>query len=401
MHDQWQALRVPRRGGTVLLTDPESSRAMALQDATPAKTVRAWATSMRIIARYFASRCGLGKPVPITDHWNVVQLFFRQVTGMDRRIRVRGMEHCPQSHPAIFAANHVKLDDPFYCCYAVQEATALRMHARFVMRDDFFDAPFWKRMPFDINEIAQLGGAYLVSLDHAQFSQLKPLLELLARPFSFIIFPGRSRTRSGLVMDYRPGYEEPGAVSFFVAHAQRRGPGQSVPVAPLARTFNPITGVSAVVFGPALTLAAGADRIAQRAFDEELSTRIGDLVEINVLHLVSLLVYVRLVHHRPPALSRMHLETACRHLHRNLSERWTDPALDQDFSGQMKAALRYLEKTGMVVCSADTVQVQEDAVAHLPDLDTGFRTRNPVRFHANQVLHLADVVTAAEAAARF
>lgn len=374
---------------------------MALQDATPAKSLWAWATSLRIIARYFAYRCGMGRPVPITDHWDLAQLFFRQVTGMDRRIRVRGMEHCPQAHPAIFAANHVKLDDPFYCCYAVQEATALRMHARFVMRDDFFDAPFWKRLPFDINEIAQLGGAYLVSLDHAQFSQLKPLLELLARPFSFIIFPGRSRTRSGLVMDYRPGYEEPGAVSFFVAHAQGRGEGQPVPVSPMARTYNPITGVSAVIIGPALTLAPGADRVAQRAFDEELSTRIGDLIEINVLHLLSMLIYVRLVHHLPAEVSRRALDAACRDLHRRLSGRWTDPALEQYFSGQLEVALRYLEKTGMVVCDADVVQVQEAAVVHLPDLDTRFRTRNPIRFHANQVLHLADVVAAAEVAARF
>ena len=227
------------------------------------------------------------------------------------------------------------------------------------------------------------------------------LLELLARPFSFIIFPGRSRTRSGLVMDYRPGYEEPGAVSFFVAHAQRRGEGQPVPVSPMARTYNPMTGVSAVIFGPALTLAPGADRVAQRAFDEELSARIGDLIEINVLDLVSMLIYVRLVHHLPAEFSRLALDSACRELHRRLSGRWTDPALEQDFSGQLNAALRYLEKTGMLVCSADAVQVQVAAVAHLPDLDTRFRTRNPVRFHANQVLHLADVVAAAEDAARF
>lgn len=374
---------------------------MALQDATLGKSLRAWTTSLRIIARYFAYRCGLGRPVPITDHWDRAQLFFRQVTGMDRRIRVRGMAHCPQAHPAIFAANHVKLDDPFYCCYAVQEATALRMHARFVMRDDFFEAPFWKRMPFDINEIAVLGGAYLVSLDHAQFSQLKPLLELLARPFSFIIFPGRSRTRSGLVMDYRPGYEEPGAISFFVAQAQRRSPETTIPVVPMARTYNPITGVSAVIFGPPLHLAHGADRAAQRAFDEELATRIGDLIEINILHLISLVLFVRLVHHRPAAIATDALERACRGLLQQLSAHWCDPALDQDFPGEFEEALRYLAGAGMLHRDGAQIAIVEAAVWHLPDLDTHFRKRNPVRFHANQLIHLPDVIAAAEAAATF
>lgn len=376
---------------------------MPLRDATPGKTLAAWTVSLRIIARYFLYRAGIGQPERITDHWDHAQLFYRQITGMDRRIRVRGMEHCPQAHPAIFAANHVKLDDPFYCCYAVQEATDLALSTRFVMRDDFFDASFWKRMPFDINEIARLGGAYLVSLDRAQYTQLKPLVQVLCQPFSFAIFPGRSRTRSGLVMDYRPGYEEPGAVSFFVAQAQRRMPGVTVPAVPMARTYHPITGVSAVAFGPPITLPADADRAAQRAFDEELAARIGDLVELNVVHLLSLVLYLRHLHGRSEPLTEAALADRVVALRDALAGQvFLDPALDSVPGGIglppgiLRAALRYLARAGMLRLVDGRVEPDTAAIAHLPPLDTKFRKHNPVRFQVNQVLHLAAVVSAAE-----
>lgn len=374
---------------------------MPLRDATPGKTLAAWGVSLRIIARYFLYRAGLGKPERITDHWDHAQLFYRQITGMDRRIRVRGMEHCPRAHPAIFAANHVKLDDPFYCCYAVQEATDLALSTRFVMRDDFFDGPFWRRMPFDINEIAQLGGAHLVSLDHAQYSQLKPLVNVLCAPFSFAIFPGRSRTRSGLVMDYRPGYEEPGAVSFFVAQAQRRMPGRTVPAVPMARTHNPVTGVSAVAFGPPVILPQGADRAAQRAFDEELADRIGDLIEIHAVHLVSIALYLRLLHGRQAPWDLDDLAARLGALRdRAAPGHLLDPALGGPGGPLPPAvllpALRHLERAGMIRRAGSSVAPDAAAILRMPPLDTRFRKANPVRFHVNQVLHRGALVAAAE-----
>jgi len=83
------------------------------------KLLYCWFVTVAIIFRYFLYRLGIGKRPNFTDRWPEVQRVYRQLTRMDHRIRLRGLEHFPGQHPAVYAGNHIKLDDPFFVCYAV------------------------------------------------------------------------------------------------------------------------------------------------------------------------------------------------------------------------------------------------------------------------------------------
>ena len=306
-------------------------------------TLYCWLVTLRIIARYFLYRVGIGARPNFTDRWPEVQRFYRQVTRMDPRIRLRGLAHFPGSHPAVYAGNHVKLDDPFFVCYAVQEASDYAMRIRFVMRDDFFVGFPWTCMPFRMNEIAEMGGAYNISKEGVTLAQLKPLIDILMEPDSFVIFPNGSRSRSGLWFEYREDMDAPGSVSFFLAQAQRKNPEVSVPAMPVGRTYNPLTKISTVILGEAAYLEPGARREAQRDFDDALILSISNLVEVQMHHVVGGLLYLRCLHGLDAPVSREGLAaevaTAVSVLD---SARYVDPVLQgEDLTAPLAATLDY------------------------------------------------------------
>lgn len=361
------------------------------------KVLYCWLVTLRIIARYFLYRLRLGSRPNFTDRWPEVQRVYRQATGMDSRIRLRGLDHFPGKHPAVYAGNHTKLDDPFFVCYAVQEGSDYTMRIRFVMRDDFFVGFPWNWMPFRMNEVAEMGGAYNISKDGVTLAQLRPLVDMLLEPDSFVIFPNGSRSRSGLWFEYREGIEAPGSVSFFLAGAQRKNPGVPVPAVPVGRTHNPVTGVSTVALGAPRYLEPGARRPAQRDFDEALVLAISELVEINSLHILSGLLYLHCLHRRPAAVTREALRDGTRVVLSNLaSGRLVDPGLAMRLASETEATLRYLQRHGMLRVTGNTVALQPNAILAAPPLDTRYRKANPVKFAVNQTLHLPDVVAALE-----
>ncbi|MBI2425101.1 MAG: 1-acyl-sn-glycerol-3-phosphate acyltransferase [Candidatus Hydrogenedentes bacterium] len=360
------------------------------------KTIAAWAVFATYILRYPFYRMGLLKRLSFIDQWMHIQLVFRQITGMDHKVRLRGLEHVPQKHPAIYAGNHTKLDDPFYLCYAVQEATKYRNHIRFVMRDDFFEGFPWTILPVDVNEVARMGGAHLISLDNVQLSQLKPLIQLLGEPFSFGIFPGRSRSRSGLTLEYRDGIEEPGSVAFFLAQAQRKHSGTPIPAVPVARTCNPVSGVSTVNVGPPHFLPAAARREEQRAFDDALVVAIGELVEINMPHVVSGLLYLYCLHGYTAAISHEALLHAAETALTRCAHRFVDPAAQTHGKEELARTLKYLAQLGAVQRQNGVVRPDVRLILSAPPLDTRYRRTNPVKHLANQILHFADVVAILE-----
>jgi len=364
------------------------------------KLLTCWFVTLRILGRYLLYRMGRCERPNFTDRWAEVQVVYRQITRMDSRIRLRGLEHFPGGHPAVYAGNHVKMDDSFFACYAVQEASNYTLRLRFVMRDDFFVGFPWNCLPFRMNEIAEMGGCYNISQDGVTLAQLRPLVDILLAPDSFVIFPTGSRSRSGLWFEYRDGVESPGSIAFFLAQAQRRNPALAVAAVPVGRTYNPVTGVSAVILGPPLYLAPGARREAQRELDDNLILAISELVEINTPHLLGGLLYLRCLHGLTAEISRDSLAQMVRAVLAALpAGRYVDPALDRDPAGEMSATLRYFRRAGMVRLAGNRVLCHRDAILHAPDLDVGYRAANPVKFSANQILHLPDVVAALEAAA--
>lgn len=364
----------------------------------PMYTLYCWFVTLRIVARYFLYRMGIGARPNFTDRWPEVQRFYRQITRMDPRIRLRGLEHFPGSHPAVYAGNHVKLDDPFFVCYAVQEASDYAMRIRFVMRDDFFVGFPWNCMPFRMNEVAEMGGAYTISKEGVTLAQLKPLIDILLEPDSFVIFPNGSRSRSGLWFEYRDDIDAPGSVSFFLAQAQRKNPQMAVPAVPVGRTYNPVTKISTVILGEAAHLEAGARREAQRNFDDALILTISNLVEVQMHHVLGGLIYLRCLHGLdvPVKVSEL-AESAAAVISLLDSDRYVDPILTEgDIITPLRACLDYFAGLQMVTCAAGAISFDRERVLASPTVDVNYRKTNPVKFSVNQILHLPDVVSALE-----
>ena len=359
------------------------------------KLLWCWIVTLSILLRYPLYRIGIGRRPLFTDHWDQVEVVYRQITRMDPRIRVRHVERCPKQHPAVYAGNHTKLDDPFFVCYAVQEASNYTMHTRFVMRDDFFEGFPWNWLPFRMNEIAEMGGSYNISQGSPSLAQLKPLVDMLLAPESFVIFPGGGRSVSGLWMEPHLG-DEPGSIAFFLAQAQRKDPKLTVPAVPVGRTYNPVKKVSAVIVGEPRCLEARARREAQRAFDDALFTDISDLVEIHALHLVCAILYLRCRHGQTGTLPVATLIARCREALAGISGRYVDPALPDSLDRDVRGALRHLEKHGMLRLRSNVVAPDRDAILVPHPHDTRFRLASPIQFHVNQIVHLADLVSSLE-----
>lgn len=355
-----------------------------------------WAVTLFLLLRYVLYRLHLSKRPSFTAHWWRVEVAYRQITRMDPRIRVRHTERCPKQHPAVYVGNHLKLDDQFFVCYAVQEASNYTMKTRFVMRDDYFNGFPWDWLPLDMNEVAEMGGSYNIAQGSPSLAQLKPLIDILLEPDSFVIFPCGGRSRSGHWLEVHTGGDEPGSVAFFLAQAQRRNPGLAVPGVPVGRTFNPIKKVSAVIVGEPRFLEPNARREAQRDFDAALLCDLSDLVELHMLHFLSMFIYLQCLHDRPLTLDTKELTAIVRRMLEALRHRYTDPALDTSFDDDLAQALRYLAQLKMLTRQRDRVTLNREAILDCPEMDTRYRTANPVKYHVNQILHLSDVVAVCE-----
>lgn len=327
------------------------------------------------------------------SHWRP---WLGSLLGWPASLRVRFAERCPQAGPAVFVSNHLKLDDPLFLWGAVDEATHGTVHIYFMMRDDFFRGWPWDYLPFSMNELTASSGCIQISRDQISLAQLKPFMQILEQGETFVMFPGRTRSRSGLCIEYRDGIEEPGGVSFFLANGSRRA-GRAVPAVPLARTYNPVKRVSTVLVGEPCFLEPGAGRDAQRAFDLDLAVAISDLTEIHTLHVLCMIVYLRCLHGKS---IRGQGETLTRDvatvLERVKEIHPVDPDALAGTGAEVEAALRWLQEQGVLSLSNGTVELDACAVLSVPELDTDYRKRNPVKFHVNQVLHFRALCAAAE-----
>lgn len=362
------------------------------------RSLAAWVFFLGVFLRYLPYRAGRTRQRPMfTENYQKAQCAWGQATRWNPRLRVVHPERCPQQGPVVFAGNHAKLDDPFFIWRSAHRATGETMHCRFVMRDDWGQDGLWRVCPWRFKDIGEMAGAVAISRGNVQYAQMKPLLQILQEDGAFIIFPGRTRTRSGLLIEYREGFDDPGGISFFLAQTQRKRPGVRVPAVPVCRTHNPLTWRSTVVFGEPLFLAPDADRAAQRQFDHDLVVAIGQLVEVQTLHLVALLIYFRCLHGRPQ-FSGKWLEASVQSMLPLITHPYVDPALRSETATQLGKILHFLENKKMLSVNGDQLNADPSGVLRVPDLDGSFRKRNPIRYAANQVLHLPELVSLTEEA---
>jgi hypothetical protein len=246
----------------------------------------------------------------------------------------------------------------------------------------------------------RLLGALQISRDRVQLSQLKPFIALLREQAAFIMYPGRSRSRTGVFVEYRDGIDEPGGVTFLVAQAQRNRPEVHVAIVPFARTSNMATKSSVVVFGPPVFLPHDADRTIQRNLDFKLVELMGDLVEVNVTQITAGIIYLHCLHQRGEAIAIDALDRAISEALAQLTNRQIDPAAISNRKPQLEATLDYFAKAHLILRCSDSITLLREKVLASPPPDTAYRAANPIKYAINQVLHLPDVIDAIEAAAR-
>lgn len=350
---------------------------------------------MRLFGRFAAYRCGLTRQRPdfMPDQTKLVHAagpFF----GWPDRFRLLGAHHCPAEGPAVFVANHVNTWDPAYTVKAIVSASAGRLKPYTMMRDDFFrsaddskDGP--RRLAWGDDLMEAMGGVR-ITRGNPQLSQMRPLFTLLKEGGVFIMYPNGTRTRSGMFFEYRDGVNEPGAVSFFLAHG-RPADGAPVPAVPLGRTLNLVERSNTMIFGPPHQAPADHDRAAQRAFDRRLAEAMSALVEVNVPQVTCAVLYLRALHHRPPAMTKSEVTALVRRAFAAIDHPYIAPVAEQDLEGAVGATLGFLRRHGLVTMRGATIELVPGAWLNAPPVDGAYRKRCPARYMINQILHLENV----------
>ena len=362
-----------------------------------------WVVLAARLVRYFVYRLGLAECPPFLDIQQHAAGCIGHVLRWRTRLRVVGVENCPDSGPAVFAGNHQKIDDPLTMWKAVYEGSDHGIRSHFMSRDDFFAGlkdkfigRLLKNRFFDLDELTVLLGTFQINRESVRISQMKPFFRVLKEGKCFIMYPTGTRSRTGAFMEYRDEVEEPGGVGFFVAHAQRTNPDVAVPAVPLGRTYNPVNKHDALAFGKPLYLPQNAGREEQRDFDLRLAVAMAQEVELNVAHLTSALLYLRCLHRIDGPVTVGELENAIREVVEGLEGRHVDPAARSDLPRELKRTLRFLEKGGMLQRTGDSVLPNAQAILSAPEPDSRYKKTNPVKHLTNQIIHLGDVCAALE-----
>lgn len=349
-------------------------------------------------AEHVLARMGLRKAQPSAENrYEAFQFVVGDFVGWNKYIRLHNTHLVPRDHPAIFYGNHIKLDDPCYLFRAVYLATGGSVKIGAMMRHDFFQGiPLLKSRWLDLDQILETTDVYGISRDNVTISQLKKFVDLLLRGKGFILYPGRSRSCSGMLMDYRDSIERPGGISFFLHTAQARDPDKKFSAVPAVRNYNPVTRHTSVVFGEELFLPRGASRAEQRRFDERLIEALGPLVEINAAQVTSAILYTRSLHTIGGPLPVSELVRVVGELFDALDHPYIDPEDKADVSRAVRGTLKYLRKHGMVNVSRGLVEPNAAAILFTPPLTSEFREQNPVKYLTNQILHLGSVTALIE-----
>lgn len=358
--------------------------------------IRSWLIVSHILFQYVLYRLGLRGCPTFMDHRPECKQVIGRVLGWPGRLRAAGVEFCPKDHPAVFCCNHFKKDDPFVVEANIYEASDRHIWVIPMMRDDFFKSHH-KFFLFDPDELINMFGTLRISRESVTLSQLKPFVELLRSRGSFLMFPGRTRSQSGLLFEYREGIEEPGGPTFFAAQAQRNHPELKVAIVPVARSYNPATKKTTVSYGQPLYLEGKSDRAAQRALDFRVIEEIGNVLELNASNVLAGYLYLHRLHRCGVPIRMEKIEQDLQSVFSNVGKtRRIDPDAARDLPKEIRRSLRYFERMGMLRHTRDSVCPNDEAILSVPELGPLYRKKNPVKFLANQIAHMADVVRALE-----
>lgn len=357
------------------------------------REIIAWVRAVWILINYFAYRLKIRRRPTFEHNKDDLLLVFSRALKWHKRMRIVHPERCPQDHPVVFCANHLKKDDPFITEAAIHTASG-KIWVYHMMRDDFFSGS--KNLLCDPDELVIMMGARLISREKVTMAQLKTFVSILSNHGSFLMFPAGTRSRTGAFMEYRELRDEPGGPAFFVSQAQKKLGGKPVPIVPMARTCNPVTKGSTLAFGEPLYLPEGAKREEQRRLDYLIVEKMGELLEIHTFHVLSGVLYLHALAGVPRlAMADLH-SMAGAFADLVPPERLLHPALREGGGDEFPQAIRYLEKHGLVRQEGDGVLLNGEAILSAPSHDNAYKESNPMKYALNQYLHLHDVLSAVE-----
>ncbi len=357
--------------------------------------VRSGFAAVQFFSRFFLSRLKLAQPPLIDPYIEECTDIVGTILHVPDRTRIIGSEKVPREGPLIVACNHLKLDDPCQVYHAVRMATG-RM-ARIMMRDDYFAGPFFESRLFNAVAFFKCIGAYPISRDSVSFAQIKPFVNLLEAGEAFVIFPGRSRTRSGLIIEYSDTFTEPGGISLFVRQAQRHDASLRVATLPVARNYNPVTQTTSVIFGEALYLDSTADKQTTRGFDARVIESIARLTEVGIPHILAAVFFFRALHHRTGPIHEYALREIIRDTyHFAQHDHFEQLPPRGQIPEAVHHALTYFANHRMIRVQDARIYVNVPEVMAIPPLDREYRDKNPVRFLCNRIVHLSDVIRIVE-----
>lgn len=360
------------------------------------ETIRHWFVVTGIFARYFLYKLHLSDPPTRSGNLDSILYVIGHFVGWHRYLRVHHAEYCPTDHPAIYCGNHLKLDDPLYLVRSIFGQTHDEPYVHGMLRNDFFEGSILKTRFFDLDELLDFLGAHGISRDMVSFQQIKIFLAILKKGESFILYPGRRRSCSGMVMDYRDASEKPGGISFFLHAHQARHTDIPVSAVPSSRNFNPVSKHTSVIFGPEQFLKPGATREEQQDFDYHIIEIMGGLVEINVVQILAAVLYLRCLHGMTAPIATGDLQEIVEAIWAKLTHPNLDPEDAADIPQATNRAIAYFAKSNMLTQQAKKVTPNTQKILSTPELTTKYRKENPIKYLTNQLLHLSQVTTLIE-----
>lgn len=360
------------------------------------RLIHNWGTVAGMFLRYVAHRAGLVSMPPPERYYPEATEVVLGYLGLHGKVRVVHPERCPGKGATIFAANHARLYDPLALFHVVEQITEPKRYIKSVMRDDFFQGTILKTQLFDFDRFLAWLGAFPINRDNPRLSQLRKPIHHLQNGGAILIYPGRTRSRSGILFEYGERFDEPGGVSLFASNARRRLP-EPVNVVPVFLNTNVVTREVIAVFGDTMYLPDNADRDAQREFDFELVFAISNLVEVTVAHITAALLFLHAVHGRNPVIGAGALADAVATVLKDTSHPIIDPSARTQPDEEIDTALDFFQEGQFIRRESTAIHLETATILANPELTPKYREENPIRYLTNQIAHLETLVPHLEA----
>jgi len=359
------------------------------------KTLHGCYTFFTYLFRYLFSKLKLVSPPLVDENREGLLHVLGHFTKWNRYIRIRGAENVPLNHPAVFCANHVMLGDPLYVYKGIYDASNTQIKCRAMTRDDFFKGSklgsLLKTRLFDADDFMLTLGIHGISRGNVTMPQMKAFVEILVKGDSFLMFPGRTRSRSGMFFEYRGDVTEPGGAAFFLGMAQRKKKDIIVSVVPVSRNYNPVRDHTCMIHGEEVFLPPKAGKEEQRAFDFSVVEKIAELAEICVPQVVAAFIYTVCVHHLSDSISDSLIKEWVKKVRADSTHPYWDEEDDVDLNAAVEMSLIFLHECRMLDYKNGIVSLFTDKILTVPEPEVRLMKINPIQFLTNQLLHLAEV----------